>query len=45
MLTDVVAAVDFDAVGTALGTVAAAIAVIYVGWKGVKLVLRAIRGA
>jgi len=45
MLTDVVSAVDFAEVSTALGTVAAAVAVVYVGWKGVKLVLRAIRGA
>jgi hypothetical protein len=44
-LTTLTAAVDFDAVGTALLAVGSAIAVIYVGWKGVKLVLRGIRGA
>lgn len=44
-LTTLTAAVDFTDVGTALVAVGAAIAAIYVGWKGVKLVLRGIRGA
>jgi hypothetical protein len=44
-LTSLTAAVDFASVETALLAVGAAIAAVYVGWKGIKLVLRGIRSA
>lgn len=43
--TTVTAAVDFATVETALLAIGAIIAGVYVGWKGLKLVLRGIRSA
>lgn len=44
-LTSLTAAVDFSTVTTALLGVAAAIIVVYLAWKGAKMVIAAVRGA
>ena len=43
--TSITSAVDFSAVLVAMAAIGATIAAVYVGWKGLKLVLRAIRSA
>jgi hypothetical protein len=43
-LSDLTSAINFSDVSTAVMTVAAALATIYVLWKGASLILRAIRG-
>lgn len=43
-LTAVTSAVDFSTVITALLLVAAALAGVYIAWKGAKMILSAIRG-
>lgn len=43
-LTTVTAAVDFSTVIAALLLVAAALAGVYIAWKGAKMILIAIRG-
>jgi hypothetical protein len=43
-LSDLTASVDFSEVSTAVLAVGAALAGIYVLWKGASLILRAIRG-
>lgn len=44
-LSTVTAAVDFGTVTTALLGVAAAVVVVYLAWKGAKMVIAAVRGA
>lgn len=44
-LSTLTAAVDFGTVTTALLGVAAAIIVVYIAWKGAKMVLGAVKGA
>ncbi|MDZ4255492.1 MAG: hypothetical protein U1A72_23225 [Sulfuritalea sp.] len=44
-LTAVTTAVDFSTVTTAILGVAAAVAVVYLAWKGAKMVIAAVRGA
>ena len=44
-LSTVTAAVDFGTVTTAILGVAAAIIVVYLAWKGAKMVIAAVRGA
>lgn len=44
-LTTVTAAVDFGTVTTAILGVAAAVVVVYLAWKGAKMVIAAVRGA
>lgn len=43
-LTTVTAAVDFSTVIAAMLLVAAALAGVYIAWKGAKMILNAIRG-
>lgn len=43
-LTALTAAVDFTNVVTAILAVAAALIVVYIAWKGAKMVLAAVRG-
>lgn len=43
-LTSVTSAVDFSTVVAALLLVAAALAGVYIAWKGAKMILSAIRG-
>lgn len=43
-LSTLTAAVDFGTVTTALLGVAAALIVVYIAWKGAKMVLAAVRG-
>lgn len=43
-LTTVTAAVDFGTVSTAVLGVAAALIVVYIAWKGAKMVIAAVRG-
>lgn len=43
-LTSVTSAVDFSTVISALLLVAAALAGVYIAWKGAKMILGAIRG-
>lgn len=43
-LTSVTAAVDFSTVISAVLLVAAALAGVYIAWKGAKMILNAIRG-
>ena len=43
-LTAVTAAVDFGTVNTAVLGVAAALIVVYIAWKGAKMVIAAVRG-
>lgn len=43
-LTTVTAAVDFGTVTTAVLGVAAALIVVYIAWKGAKMVISAVRG-
>jgi len=43
--TALVGATAFDSVETALQALAVALAVIFIGWKGIKLVLRGVKGA
>ncbi len=43
-LTTVTAAVDFGTVTTAVLGVAAALIVVYIAWKGAKMVIAAVRG-
>jgi hypothetical protein len=43
-LSDLTSAVDFAEVSTAVVAIGAALAAIYVIWKGAGLILRAIRG-
>jgi len=44
-LTAVTSAVDFGTVTTAILGVAAAVVVVYLAWKGAKMVIAAVRGA
>lgn len=44
-LTTITSAVDFGTVTTALLGVGAAIIVVYIAWKGAKMVIAAVRGA
>lgn len=44
-LTALTTAVDFGTVTTALLGVASAIIVVYIAWKGAKMVLAAVKGA
>lgn len=44
-LTTVTSAVDFGTVTTAILGVAAAVVVVYLAWKGAKMVIAAVRGA
>lgn len=44
-LSTLTTAVDFGTVTTALLGVAASIIVVYIAWKGAKMVLAAVRGA
>lgn len=44
-LTSLAEAVDFSTVTTALLGVASAIIVVYLAWKGAKMVIAAVRGA
>lgn len=44
-LSTLTAAVDFGTVTTALLGVGAAIIVVYIAWKGAKLVIGAVKGA
>jgi hypothetical protein len=44
-LSTLTSSIDFAQVGVALLAVAGALAGIYVGWKGAKLILSGIRGA
>lgn len=44
-LSTLTTAVDFGTVTTALLGVAAAIIVVYIAWKGAKMVLHAVKGA
>lgn len=44
-LSTVTSAVDFGTVTTALLGVAAAVVVVYLAWKGAKMVIAAVRGA
>lgn len=44
-LTSLTTAVDFGTVTTALLGVAAAIIIVYIAWKGAKMVLAAVKGA
>lgn len=44
-LTAVTTAVDFGTVTTAILGVAAAVVVVYLAWKGAKMVIAAVRGA
>lgn len=44
-LSTLTAAVDFGTVTTALLGVAASIIVVYIAWKGAKMVLGAVKGA
>lgn len=44
-LTALTAAVDFGTVTTALLGVAASIIVVYIAWKGAKMVIGAVKGA
>lgn len=43
-LTTLTAAVDFSTVTTAILGVAAALIVVYIAWKGAKMVIAAVRG-
>lgn len=43
-LTSLTAAVDFSTVVTAVLGVAAALIVVYIAWKGAKMVIAAVRG-
>lgn len=43
-LTSLTAAVDFSTVTTAVLAVAAALIVVYIAWKGAKMVISAVRG-
>lgn len=43
-LTSLTTAVDFSTVTTAVLAVAAALIVVYIAWKGAKMVLSAVRG-
>lgn len=43
-LTTLTAAVDFGTVTTAMLGVAAALIVVYIAWKGAKMVLGAVKG-
>lgn len=43
-LTSVTTAVDFGTVTTAVLGVAAALIVVYIAWKGAKMVIAAVRG-
>jgi hypothetical protein len=43
-LTTLTTAVDFSTVTTAVLAVAAALIVVYIAWKGAKMVLAAVRG-
>ncbi len=43
-LTDLTTAVDFGTVTTAVLGVAAALIVVYIAWKGAKMVLAAVKG-
>mgnify|MGYP001415251336 CR=1 FL=1 len=44
-LTSMTAAVDFSTVTTALLSVGAAIIVVYIAWKGAKMLISAVKGA
>ena len=44
-LSTITAAVDFGTVTTALLGVGAAIIVVYIAWKGAKMVIGAVKGA
>lgn len=44
-LSTVTSAVDFGTVTTAILGVAAAVVVVYLAWKGAKMVIAAVRGA
>lgn len=44
-LSTITAAVDFGTVTTALLGVGAAIIVVYIAWKGAKMVISAVKGA
>lgn len=44
-LSTITAAVDFGTVTTALLGVGAAIIVVYISWKGAKMVIGAVKGA
>lgn len=44
-MTALVAAVDFSTVTTAILAVAAVMIVVYIAWKGAKMVIVAVRGA
>lgn len=43
-LTTITAAVDFGTVTTAVLGVAASLIVVYIAWKGAKMVIAAVRG-
>lgn len=43
-LTSLTSAVDFSTVTTAILAVAAALIVVYIAWKGAKMVIAAVRG-
>lgn len=43
-LTSLTTAVDFSTVTTAVLAVAAALIVVYIAWKGAKMVISAVRG-
>jgi len=43
-LTSLTTAVDFSTVTTAILAVAAALIVVYIAWKGAKMVISAVRG-
>lgn len=44
-LSSLTAAVDFGTVTTAILGVSAAIIVVYIAWKGAKMVIHAVKGA
>ncbi len=44
-LSTITSAVDFGTVTTAILGVGAAIVVVYIAWKGAKMVISAVRGA
>lgn len=44
MVTAITTAVDFSDIVTGIGTIAAAVAVVYIAMKGARMLLSAIRG-
>lgn len=43
-ISSITGAVDFSAVITGIGTIGAAIAAVYIAYRGVKMLLSAVRG-